>query len=94
MIQDPECDRPENNVKAISEDPAGHVGDDIRDIRGPGPADERLQQLNAQAHQKAEEYRPAEPGGPVPGQREQEAEGYGHDNVQYDLSYEISNNVP
>ena len=87
-LQDPEGNRLKNNIKAIAQHPSNHIRDQIRDIRGA--AKERLQQLDPQAHQEAEQHRPAEFGPFVPAQRKQEPKGHGHDNVQEHLSEKVA----
>lgn len=67
MIQNPERNRPENNVKNISDDSAGYISNQIRNIWRSEIIDKRLQQLDAQAHQKAGKYSPAKLNSPIPG---------------------------
>ena len=47
MLQNPVCDRPEKNGKTIPQRAAGRIGNQIRDVCGPGAADEGLKQLDA-----------------------------------------------
>ena len=51
--------------------------------------DQRLQQFNAETHQKTEPHSSEESAPPVSGQREQEAKGQGHDHIQNDLPRKI-----
>ena len=67
MVQNFKCNRPENKGKDVSDDSAGYIRNQIRDIGRSEIIDQRLQHLDAQAHQKAGKYSPAKLNSPIPG---------------------------